>query len=185
MDNLNSQETYISIIIPAYNEEDRIEYTLRSISAYLSRQSYLYEVIVVNDGSRDKTVEVVLRLISEFPSEFLVRLEWKGSFPVRVQKNRKESPVTRPMDTEEIAASIGTHRTARRKIKALLILWVRRLITSHSRVRLSELLCCPHCRGVLAEKEEGFLCGRCSLFYPEKNGIYFFLEGTTTPETAR
>jgi glycosyltransferase involved in cell wall biosynthesis len=67
MDNQSSQETDISIIIPAYNEEKRIEYTLRSIGAYLSRQSYLYEVIVVNDGSRDKTVQVVLRLISEFP----------------------------------------------------------------------------------------------------------------------
>jgi glycosyltransferase involved in cell wall biosynthesis len=67
MHNLRSQEPYISIIVPAYNEEDRIEYTLRSISAYLSQQSYLYEVIVVNDGSKDKTVEVVSRLISESP----------------------------------------------------------------------------------------------------------------------
>ncbi|MGH7791885.1 MAG: dolichyl-phosphate beta-glucosyltransferase [Thermodesulfobacteriota bacterium] len=75
MDNLNSHETYISIIIPAYNEEDRIEYTLRSINSYLSRQSYLCEVIVVNDGSRDKTAQVVLRLISEFPYIRLIDAE--------------------------------------------------------------------------------------------------------------
>lgn len=67
MDNQSNKAIYLSIIVPAYNEEDRIENTLRSISAYLSRRSYLYEVIVVSDGSKDKTVYVVSRLITEFP----------------------------------------------------------------------------------------------------------------------
>lgn len=50
---------FLSVIIPAYNEEKRIEKTLLSVHEYLSQQSYEYEIIVVSDGSRDKTVEIV------------------------------------------------------------------------------------------------------------------------------
>lgn len=49
----------ISIIIPAYNEEDRIVRTLAKTLAYLSRQDYRSEVIVVSDGSTDRTKDVV------------------------------------------------------------------------------------------------------------------------------
>ncbi len=49
----------LSVIIPAYNEEKRIEKTLLSVNEHLSRQSYDYEILVVNDGSKDKTAEIV------------------------------------------------------------------------------------------------------------------------------
>jgi dolichyl-phosphate beta-glucosyltransferase len=51
--------TYLSIIIPCYNEEKRIGPTLQAIAAYLSKQPYTSEVIVVDNGSRDNTKEVV------------------------------------------------------------------------------------------------------------------------------
>ena len=50
---------YLSVVIPAYNEERRLPKTLEEIDDYLRRQSYDYEIIVVNDGSKDKTAEVV------------------------------------------------------------------------------------------------------------------------------
>ena len=50
---------YLSVIIPAYNEEKRLPNTLSDIDKYLLRQSYDYEIIVVNDGSKDRTAEVV------------------------------------------------------------------------------------------------------------------------------
>ncbi len=50
---------HLSVIIPAYNEEKRIERTLLSVNEHLSRQPYDYEILVVNDGSKDKTVEIV------------------------------------------------------------------------------------------------------------------------------
>jgi|SRR3989344_89967 len=50
---------YLSVIIPAYNEEKRIGETLKSIDEYLRRQNYEYEIIVINDGSQDKTAELV------------------------------------------------------------------------------------------------------------------------------
>ena len=49
----------ISIIIPAYNEEDRIQKTLGETISYLNRQDYASEIIVVSDGSSDRTREVV------------------------------------------------------------------------------------------------------------------------------
>ncbi len=55
---------YLSIIIPAYNEEKRLPKTLEAINDYLIKQNYQYEILVVNDGSKDKTAEVVRGLTS-------------------------------------------------------------------------------------------------------------------------
>lgn len=45
----------LSIVIPAYNEAERIEQTLETVRDYLRSQSLRAEVLVVNDGSRDRT----------------------------------------------------------------------------------------------------------------------------------
>ncbi len=50
---------FLSIVIPAYNEEKRIGLTLEGTFDYLSSRNYNYEVLVVNDGSRDQTAEKV------------------------------------------------------------------------------------------------------------------------------
>lgn len=47
---------YLSIIIPAYNEEKRIGLTLSKICGFLKTKSYDYKVILVDDGSNDKTI---------------------------------------------------------------------------------------------------------------------------------
>lgn len=53
------EKIYLSVIIPAYNEEKRISNTLLDIDKYLSKQDYSYEIIVVSDGSKDKTAAIV------------------------------------------------------------------------------------------------------------------------------
>jgi dolichyl-phosphate beta-glucosyltransferase len=53
----------LSVIIPAYNEERRLPKTLVAIDKYLRSQEYDYEILAVNDGSKDKTVEVVNSLL--------------------------------------------------------------------------------------------------------------------------
>ena len=53
---------YLSVIVPSYNEERRLPKTLVEIDNYLSRQKYDYEIIVVSDGSKDKTASVVRNL---------------------------------------------------------------------------------------------------------------------------
>ena len=51
----------ISIVIPAYNEERRIGDTLRKIISYLKLHRYIYEIIIVDDGSTDDTLLVISR----------------------------------------------------------------------------------------------------------------------------
>ncbi|MBI4836929.1 MAG: glycosyltransferase family 2 protein [Candidatus Portnoybacteria bacterium] len=48
---------YLSVIIPAYNEEETISNTLLDIDKYLSKQKFSSEIIVASDGSKDATVE--------------------------------------------------------------------------------------------------------------------------------
>ncbi len=48
----------LSIIIPAYNEEESISEVLRQIHQVLSDQDYSYEILVINDGSLDRTAEL-------------------------------------------------------------------------------------------------------------------------------
>jgi dolichyl-phosphate beta-glucosyltransferase len=55
-------QIYLSVIIPAYNEEKRLPKTLQSLDGYLRNQNYDYEILVVNDGSKDKTAEVAENL---------------------------------------------------------------------------------------------------------------------------
>jgi len=58
-----SKNIYLSIVIPAYNEEKNITDTVMDISRYLRAQNYVSEIIVVNDGSKDKTADMVNRLL--------------------------------------------------------------------------------------------------------------------------
>ncbi len=56
------KKSFLSIIVPAYNEAGRIAPTLFDIDRYLSVADFSYEIIVVNDGSLDKTKEIVNKL---------------------------------------------------------------------------------------------------------------------------
>ena len=63
---------HLSVIIPAYNEENKIKETLGAVYNYLVRQNYSWEAIVVSDGSSDKTVEMVSEFISNKPGFILI-----------------------------------------------------------------------------------------------------------------
>jgi dolichyl-phosphate beta-glucosyltransferase len=64
----------LSIVIPAYNEEARLEATLRETVTYFRRSDTRIEVIVVDDGSRDATSALTQRLAAEFDEIRLIRL---------------------------------------------------------------------------------------------------------------
>lgn len=50
---------YVSVVLPAYNEADRLPASLDHVIAYLRGQPYPSEVIVTDDGSRDATPDIV------------------------------------------------------------------------------------------------------------------------------
>ena len=52
------EKPYLSVIIPAYKEGERIGRNLLEIDQYLKKQSYTYEILIVVDGSPDNTAEV-------------------------------------------------------------------------------------------------------------------------------
>lgn len=53
---------YLSVIVPAYNEEERIIPTIGAIASHVSSQGYSWELILADDGSTDSTVELVKSL---------------------------------------------------------------------------------------------------------------------------
>lgn len=56
---------YLSIIIPAYNEAKRIGKTLTLVNQWLTAQNYESEILVVVDGAKDNTVEVVQSMANQ------------------------------------------------------------------------------------------------------------------------
>lgn len=76
----NSSRMYLSWIIPAYNEEKRIEKTIREVDAYLRRKNFTggYEIIVANSASRDRTADIIRDLQKQIPALRLLNLENKG-----------------------------------------------------------------------------------------------------------
>ncbi len=66
-------EIYLTVVIPAFNEEKRISTTLHQIDSYLASQAYSYEIIVVDDGSQDKTAPFVARLCNNMASIRLIK----------------------------------------------------------------------------------------------------------------
>jgi dolichyl-phosphate beta-glucosyltransferase len=64
---------YLSVVIPAYNEAQRLGHTLRLIHGYLRRQPYAAEIIVVDDGSQDGTAAIVRACAGWFPPIHLLQ----------------------------------------------------------------------------------------------------------------
>jgi len=69
---------YLSIIIPAYNEATRLPGSLKKIQAFLDRQPYSAEIVVVENGSSDNTFEVIGKMKAEISSLTVVHEDQRG-----------------------------------------------------------------------------------------------------------
>ena len=64
---MNSPTPELTIVIPAYNEQDRLPPTLARVRAWIDAAKISTEVIVVDDGSQDFTAAVVANLSADWP----------------------------------------------------------------------------------------------------------------------
>ncbi|MFC1721664.1 glycosyltransferase [Patescibacteria group bacterium] len=76
-------EGKISILIPAFNESANIECTLKAVDNYMSRQGLAYEIVVVDDGSKDKTADLASRHSSDHIKVVRYRTNMGKGFAVR------------------------------------------------------------------------------------------------------
>ncbi len=66
-------QPFLSIIIPAYNEENRLPHTLEQVFSFLVEQNYSAEVIVVENGSNDRTFKIAQELSAAFPNLYVLQ----------------------------------------------------------------------------------------------------------------
>ena len=72
--------TFLSIIIPAHNEENRLLKTLEKVIRFLYKQTFTCEVIVVENGSTDKTLDAAQQFAKQYKQVRVIQSEHgKGS----------------------------------------------------------------------------------------------------------
>ncbi len=71
-------QPFLSIIIPAYNEEIRLPSSLEKIAAFLATQSYPAEVLVVENGSTDQTYAIAQQFAQKNPHFRAIHIEERG-----------------------------------------------------------------------------------------------------------
>ncbi|HSM70332.1 MAG TPA: dolichyl-phosphate beta-glucosyltransferase [Anaerolineales bacterium] len=76
--------TFLSIIIPAHNEENRLPDTLEQVIRFLDEQSFTSEVIVVENGSTDKTLEVAQKIADQYKRVRVIQSERGKGAAVRL-----------------------------------------------------------------------------------------------------
>ncbi len=64
---MSAPQPLLSLIIPAYNEGERLPTTLPQVFAFLEAQTYPFEIILVNNNSRDNTREIALEFAATRP----------------------------------------------------------------------------------------------------------------------
>jgi dolichyl-phosphate beta-glucosyltransferase len=69
---------FLSIVIPAHNEEKRLPPTLKTVDAYLDRQNFGSEIVVVENGSQDLTAVVTEAFAADHPRVRLLREHGRG-----------------------------------------------------------------------------------------------------------
>lgn len=69
---------FLSIIIPAHNEEDRLSVTLQQVLEFTRKQDYSIEAIIIENGSRDRTLQIAQEFARGFPELRVLQSELSG-----------------------------------------------------------------------------------------------------------
>ncbi len=71
-------QPFLSIVVPAFNEEARIVSTLEELSSFIATCPYESEVVVADDGSQDATASMVMEFSQRDPRIKLIKLDHRG-----------------------------------------------------------------------------------------------------------
>lgn len=74
MTGMSNTPDYLSVVVPAYNEEECLDECHRRLTTVLAGLDLDYELLFVNDGSRDRTLQVIRRLQQQDPHVSLLDL---------------------------------------------------------------------------------------------------------------
>ncbi|MBA3534577.1 MAG: glycosyltransferase family 2 protein [Ardenticatenales bacterium] len=74
------ERPFLSLCAPAYNEEESIESVVREWAAIIARDNLNAEMVIGNDGSMDRTGEILARLQQEFPNLIIVSHDKNGGY---------------------------------------------------------------------------------------------------------
>lgn len=73
------EKIHLSVIIPCYNEERNIRLgALENVAHFLEKKKYYYEMILVDDGSTDESVKLIIKFIKEHPKLKLLQRVHQG-----------------------------------------------------------------------------------------------------------
>lgn len=72
------EKPFLSIVIPAHNEEKRLPPSLQKIDAFLKTQDYTAEVVIVENGSQDNTAAVSKEYAKRYPYIRVMEVETRG-----------------------------------------------------------------------------------------------------------
>lgn len=146
---MSQPNPYISIVIPVYNEEKNLEELYRRLTTVLDQLEKPYEIILTNDGSKDQSSQILLKLHERRPEQIRV-IEFNGNFGQHMaimagfERVRGEIVITMDADLqnppEEIPKLVkameaghdvvNTHREDRQDH------WLRRYISkTHNKIR--------------------------------------------------
>lgn len=143
----------LSVVFPVYNEEENLPILVAEIRQALDERGLNYEIVAVDDGSRDQSLEVLRRLRKENPMLRIVRLErnsgqtaaldagWRaatGTFVVSLDADLQNDPGDIPAMMERLAAEkvdmvigvrVNRQDTAMRRLQSRIGNGVRNWIT--------------------------------------------------------
>lgn len=153
---------FLSVVLPIYNEQDNIEPVIEEIRAVMKAHSYSYEILAIDDGSRDGSLDVLGRLAGAYPElrvysfrrnqgqsaafDAGFRLA-RGRVIITMDADGQNDPADIPRLMEEIrngADFVTGRRTNRqdglflRRIPSRIANWLIRKVTS---TRVSDLGC--------------------------------------------
>lgn len=76
----SNSSVFLSVVAPAYNEEENIESVIRNWEEVLERSDYRTEIVIANDGSTDRTKDILEGLAGEYSNLRVVNSEQNGGY---------------------------------------------------------------------------------------------------------